>query len=61
MPVDLHDEEQARLFKKILEDAIDAWLDKQYSAVGKWTMRGLLAAACGGALLLYVKTGGFKP
>lgn len=61
MSVDLNDEKQAELFRKVVENAIDAWLDKQYANFGKWTMRGVLAAATAGMFYLYVKTGGFKP
>lgn len=61
MPVDLNDKKQAELFRALVESAIDAWLDKQYANVGKWTLRGFLAAATAGGFYLYVKTGGFKP
>lgn len=61
MPVDMEDPKQAEFFRNIVEKAIDSWLDKQYANFGKWTMRGVLAAATAGMFYLYVKTGGFKP
>ena len=32
MPFDLQDDEQRRVFKDVLRDAIDDWLNKQFTA-----------------------------
>ena len=38
--------------KRVIHDAINEWLEKKYSDVGRWTMRGIAAAAV--ATLLYI-------
>jgi hypothetical protein len=41
--------------KELIKEALHEWLDEQYSAFGKWSLHGLLAAivvaAAGWALL----------
>lgn len=54
--IDLDREEQ----KEIVKDAIREWLDEKYSAFGKWTLHGLLAAALGAIAYYLVTHGGFK-
>lgn len=54
--MDLDREEQ----KAIVKEAIREWLDEKYTAFGKWTLHGLLAA-CIGALAYWLAVhGGFK-
>ena len=44
--------------KAIVKEAIREWLDEKYSAFGKWTFHGLLAAAlC--ALVYFLSTHGW--
>lgn len=58
--VDLEDEKQREVFSKLLGEAIDRWLDKQYAVVGKWTLRGVLATACAAFVYFYFNTKGFR-
>jgi hypothetical protein len=37
----IDDEEEK---KKIIREAIDEWLDKQFAAVGRWTVYGIISA-----------------
>lgn len=61
MPFDLKDDKQKELFRQALADAIDAWLDKQFSKFGKWSLGGLVSIALAGLSYLYLSTHGFKP
>mgnify|MGYP007071580493 CR=1 FL=1 len=58
--VDLNDPKQQELFKKVLTEAIEAWLDKQYVRVGKWTIGGIFSAALGVLAYAYLSTKGLK-
>lgn len=52
---DITPEEQ----KKILKEAMQEWLDAKYAEFGKWTFRGVLAAALV-ALVIFLTAHGFK-
>ena len=52
---DISPEEQKALFKQALQE----WLDARYAEFGKWTMRGLLAAALA-AVLIFLTGHGVK-
>ena len=45
-------EEQKELHKAAIKEAIQEWLDQQYKLVGKWTMKGIMAASL--AVLSYM-------
>lgn len=45
-------EEQKELHKEAIKEAISEWLDKQFSVVGRWTLKGI--AAMGLAALFYI-------
>lgn len=45
-------EEQKELHKEAIKEAIQEWLDQQYKMVGRWTMKGITAAAL--AVLFYM-------
>lgn len=45
-------EEQKELHKAAIKEAIQEWLDQQYKLVGKWTMKGIMAASL--AVLFYM-------
>lgn len=47
-------------FKVAVKEAIQEWLDKQYAAVGRWTVNGLLALALGGLVYLALTGLGWK-
>jgi hypothetical protein len=55
MPLNMQDEEQALLVKVAIKQAINEWLDLRFAALGKWTIRGLAAAAL--AALAHIATG----
>ena len=43
--------------KEILKQALQEWLDAKYAEFGKWTMRGLMAAALVGLVMLLTSHG----
>lgn len=45
-------EEQKELHKAAIKEAISEWLDKQFIALGKWTLKGF--SAMGLAALVYL-------
>lgn len=45
--------------KKIMKEALQEWLDAKYAEFGKWTARGVLAAALV-ALVVFLTSHGFK-
>lgn len=46
--------------KAILKQALQEWLDAKYAEFGKWTIKGILAAALV-ALVYFLAMHGFKP
>jgi hypothetical protein len=54
MPTDGSDE-QRRIFKEALKEAIKEWLDEQFTHFGKWSMSGIAALALA-ALLYFILT-----
>lgn len=55
-------QERKQLIKEALSEAAQAWLDARYKEVGKWSLRGIMAAAF--AALVYftlTHTGWVKP
>lgn len=61
MPLDLEDEKQKELFREALAEAIDAWLDKQFSKFGRWSFYGIASALFAWVSYLYLNGHGFKP
>ena len=53
---DLNRDEQ----KEIVKEAIREWLDEKYTAFGKWTLHGLMAACLGALAYFLAIHGGFK-
>ncbi len=45
--------------KAAMKEALNEWLDKQWAAVGKWTVGGLASTAIAGLAYFYSKTHGF--
>jgi hypothetical protein len=45
-------DEQKEIHKQAIKEAISEWLDKQFIALGKWTLKGL--SAMGLAALVYL-------
>lgn len=56
MPIDLDNEEK----KRIVKEALQEWLDKQFAQVGRWTVRGLVSIGLGYAVYWYLTAHGFK-
>lgn len=52
-------EEQKELQKQAFKEAISEWLDKQFSAFGKWTLRGISSIALGMFLYAYAAAHGW--
>jgi hypothetical protein len=48
------------MIKRAMKEAIKEWLDDQFKIVGKWTVRGFLAAALSGLVYFLVHFGGAK-
>jgi hypothetical protein len=53
MPIDKEIQKQA------VKEAIKEWLDYSFAEFGKWTLKGLLAAALVGALYLALLSQGW--
>jgi hypothetical protein len=53
---DFNEDEQ----KAIIKQAITEWLDEKYTAFGKWTLHGLMAACLGALAYFLAIHGGFK-
>lgn len=45
--------------KRIVKEAISEWLDKQFAALGKWTLAGLFSAALAALAYLLISAGGY--
>lgn len=58
--LDLNDPEQRRLFREVLAEAIQEWLDKQYASFGKWAARSILAVAFSALAYIYLSKQGLK-
>lgn len=53
-------EQEKVLLRKVFDDAIRDWLDKKFADFGRWSLKGIMAAAFSGLVYWYVHTGGFK-
>lgn len=38
--------------KRVIKEAMREWLDEKYSAFGKWTLHGVLAASLAGLVVI---------
>jgi hypothetical protein len=56
MPIEFDSEEK----KRIVKEALQEWLDKQFAAFGRWTLRGLIATGFGYLVYWYLSAHGFK-
>jgi hypothetical protein len=52
-------EEQKELHKEAIKEAISEWLDKQFVQVGKWTVKGIMAASLAVLFYLYAAAHGW--
>ncbi len=55
MPVNLDRETT----KEAVKDALKEWLDEKFSEFGKWSLRGLIAAAVAGITYLFLISEGW--
>ena len=60
MPIDLEDETQRSLLKEVLGQAIDTWLDKQFTKLGRWSFGGIASVLVAAVAYLYLSTHGLK-
>jgi hypothetical protein len=54
----MDDPARKREISEAIERAFDAWLDKKWAELGKWTFRGIVATAFTGAVWLWAKSKG---
>lgn len=48
--------------KRVMQEAIDGWLDKKFTEFGKWSFRGMLALAAAVTLYMTLTANGWhKP
>lgn len=59
MPIDFNDEEQKRIFREAVKAGIDAWLTSKMAEVGKWSLRGIIAAALAALVHFITSYGGW--
>lgn len=52
-------DDERMMHKEAVKEALQEWLDKQFSQFGKWTFTGLLAAAFVGAVYLWLAGKGY--
>lgn len=53
-------EYERKVMEDIFDKALDSWLDKKFTAFGKWSVTGICALAFSAFAYFYVHTGGFK-
>jgi hypothetical protein len=46
--------------KKIMKEALKEWLDEQFAALGRWTLKGAAAIALAGVVYLFLISQGWK-
>ena len=47
--------------KALIKEALQEWLDKQFTMVGKWTVKGLISMAIAGVVYLWLSSHGWHP
>lgn len=52
-------EEQKELHKQAIKEAISEWLDQRYKDVGRWTLKGIMAASLAVLFYLYAAAHGW--
>lgn len=55
MPLDVNNES----VKDALKEGLTEWLDDKFAELGKWTLRGILAAALAGLVWLTLVSNGW--
>lgn len=55
MPIDPKNE----AVKEALKEGLREWLDEQFAGLGKWTLRGIAAAALAGLVWLALTSNGW--
>ena len=60
MPIDLKDDEQRAVMQAAIKAAIESWLDTKLAMVGKWTLRGIAAAALAALTHWIINSGWIK-
>lgn len=52
-------EEQKEIHKEAIKEAISEWLDKQFIALGKWTLKGFSAMVLAALVYLWAAAHGW--
>jgi|HubBroStandDraft_2_1064218.scaffolds.fasta_scaffold50385_3 hypothetical protein len=59
MPIDFENEEQKKFLRDSIKAGIDSWLESKMAQVGKWTLRGMCAAALAALAHFITQNGGW--
>jgi hypothetical protein len=46
--------------KQAIKEALEEWLDKQFTSFGKWSLKGIVAVALAGLVYLWAMTHGWS-
>jgi len=46
--------------KQAIKEALEEWLDKQFTAFGKWSLKGIVALGLAGLVYLWAITHGWS-
>ena len=46
--------------KEAIKEALEEWLDKQFIAFGKWSLKGIVALALAGLVYFWASTQGWS-
>ena len=55
------DKAQRKAMREAVIAGIDAWLDKKFTALGVWTLRGIAALVLAAIVLLLAWASGWRP
>ena len=53
-------DEQKKMHKEAIKEAIQEWLDKQFIVLGKWTLKGLSAMSLAALVYLWAASHGWN-
>ena len=54
------DDIEKAVFKEALKEAINEWLDKKFTELGKWTLKGITALAFSALIYATLITHGWR-
>jgi hypothetical protein len=53
-------EEQKEIQTQAIKEALEEWLDKQFTSFGKWSLKGIVALALAGLVYFWAITHGWS-